>query len=74
MTAKQTQRKRIIEYMQKYGKITPMDAWDAIGCTKLSTRVGELKHEGYRIVGMWTNGINRDGQATRYKTYHLMEG
>ena len=46
MTAKQTHKNLIIWHMRTFGSITPMDAWNEYHCTKLATRVSELKREG----------------------------
>ena len=69
-----THKKLIIEYMRTHGSITPMEAWNAIGCTKLATRIGELKLEGHRISKTRTEGVNRYGKPTHYMTYRLLEG
>ena len=71
---KNTHKKMILAYMREYGKITPMEAWDTIGCTKLSTRIGELRCAGYHIIKTRTEGVNRFGQPTHYMTYRLREG
>ncbi len=71
---KDTHKKMILAYMREYGKITPMEAWDNIGCTKLATRIGELRRAGHNIIGTRTEGLNRYGETTHYMTYRLREG
>lgn len=66
-----TQKKRIIEYMKEHGSITPMEAIEHIGCTKLSTRVGELKREGHNIEGKMEKGHSRWGEDCRYMRYWI---
>lgn len=44
-----TQKREIIEYMQKYGSITPLEALHHCGCMRLSGRIFELKRSGYKI-------------------------
>ena len=63
----------IIKYIGDFGSITPMDAFMDLGCTKLATRVSELKREGYSIADKWERGRNRYGKATRWKRYRLKE-
>ena len=42
------QKRKIVEWIQEHGSITPMDAWDEIHCTKLATRIGEIeRRSGY---------------------------
>ena len=74
MTAKQTHKNLIIWHMRTFGSITPMDAWNEYHCTKLATRVSELKREGWNIIGERTDSVNKYGHATHYMTYRLKEG
>lgn len=67
------QRELIVKYIRDFGSITPMDAFMDLGCTKLATRVSELKDEGYRILDKWEKGKNRYGKPTRWKRYRLKD-
>ena len=50
--------------------ITPMDAWNVLNITKLSTRVGEINATGrYQIVNVWESHKNNQGIVKRYKRY-----
>ena len=50
--------------------ITPMDAWNKLQITKLSTRVGEINESGkYQIVNVWESHKNSNGIVKRYKRY-----
>lgn len=53
MTDKQTQHKKIIEYLSEGNVLTPIKALDVAGTMKLATRVGELIRKGYPIVKEW---------------------
>lgn len=64
-----TQKRLILDYIDTFGSITPMDAFIDLGITKLSTRVGELKRDGYNIKGTLEKGINRYGKPTHYMRY-----
>ena len=66
-----TQGERIIDYCRKYGSITPMDAFNDLGITKLATRVSELISEGEKIYKKPENGKNRFGERTSYMRYAL---
>ncbi len=68
-----TQHERILSYMQKYGSITPMDAFMELGITKLATRVGELKQDGHKISGEMVNATNRFGNKVRFMRYQIVE-
>lgn len=68
-----TQHERIIEYMRTFGSISPMEAFKDIGCTKLSTRIGELIREGYDIRKEKVTARNRYGETCHYMRYTLEE-
>lgn len=54
-----TQGERIIEYINKFGSITPLDAFRDLGITKLATRVSELKREGFKFEQEYEANKNR---------------
>ena len=68
-----THYQRIYDYMSKFGSISPMEAYDHLGETKLSTRIGEMKRRGIEIEGREEVGKNRFGQEVRYMRYRLAE-
>lgn len=65
------QQRQIVSYMERFGSITPMQAIDHLGITKLSTRVGELKQQGYDIAQAYESSYNRFGRKCRYMRYWL---
>lgn len=64
-----TQHKAILEYMERHGSITPMDAFADLGITKLATRVSELIRLGHKIRKTPTEGKNRYGEPVRFMKY-----
>ena len=64
-----TQQERILDYIDKHGSITPMDAFLDLGITKLATRVSELIRGGVRISKSQKSGKNRFGEPVRYMEY-----
>lgn len=64
-----TQKDLILKFMDDFGWITPMDAIYEIGCTKLSTRIGELIRDGVKIEKAVVYGKNRWGKAIHYMKY-----
>lgn len=46
---KQSQKKRILEYLQAGNKITPIEALNLFGCFRLSDIIFRLKAEGHNI-------------------------
>lgn len=64
-----TQRQRILRYIDDFGSITPMEAFQDLGITKLATRVSELIRDGERIEKIPEAGKNRYGDNTHYMRY-----
>lgn len=44
-----SQEKRILNYLQNGGKITPLEALNKFGCLRLSGRIYDLRRKGYNI-------------------------
>ena len=42
-----TQTEAVLDYLQTYGKITPLDALREIGCFRLEARIHDLEQKGY---------------------------
>ena len=66
-----TQAKRIIEYINKFGSITPMEAFMDLGITKLATRISEMRKEGIIFEQKAEKGVNRWGEPTYFMRYWL---
>ena len=62
----------IIKYLKQYRYITPMDAFNGLGITKLATRISELRRKGYTFADDWVEDTNRFGEKVRYKKYSLV--
>ena len=65
------QREMILQYMRENGSITPMEAIEHIGCTKLATRISELIDEGHEIIKDPIQNRNRWGKRVHYMRYRL---
>lgn len=46
-----TQKQRILDYIARNGSITTFEAFTELGITKLTTRISELRRDGYQIDG-----------------------
>lgn len=68
-----TQADKIINYIQKYGSITPLDALREFGCMRLATRIFELKADGYKIKSVMEKSTNKNGDKVHYARYFLEE-
>lgn len=68
---KKTQKEMIIEYMRKFGSISPMEALGRMGCMRLASRISELKKDGYLIESESETALNRFYDPVRYTRYYL---
>ncbi len=68
---KKSQKERILDYMQKFGSITSLEAYSELGITQLGARIDQLKREGYFFKTEWETNKNRYGEDTQYKRYRL---
>lgn len=63
---KMTQKQACLDYLKKYGSITPLEALTAFHSFRLAAIICELRKEGYVII----TKINED---KRYAIYTLMD-
>ena len=66
-----TQSERIIAYIEKYGSITPYEAFADLGITKLATRISEMTAQGMEFDKVVETSKNRYGQNVHYMRYSL---
>ena len=69
MEGKETQYTQIIAYLNEHGSITPSEAWENYGISKLATRISEMKKKGMRFNKVMEKGRNRSGVISRYARY-----
>lgn len=65
------QCERVVDYINKFGSITRMDAFLDLGITELPKRVSELRQAGVNIVGKTETGKNRFGDSTHWNRYSM---
>lgn len=70
---KPSQNERIIDYMRKYGGITPLDAIRDLGVMRLASRISDMRRLGYSIIDEWVSVENRWGEKVKVKSYRLEE-
>lgn len=66
-------KRRVLEYIQKFGSINTFQAFIDLGCTRLSEYIRQLRLD-YNIQDEWINGTNRFGEKIKYKKYFIKEG
>lgn len=71
---KPTQADRVLDYMQKFGSITTLDAFKDLGVTRLSARIWEIRHDrGYTIKSESESTKNRFGENVSYFRYSIVK-
>ena len=69
------QSDRIIDYVKKFGSISPIEAFADLDITKLATRISELRrYKGIEFTGTMVTSKNRYGETCHYMRYRLKEG
>lgn len=65
-----TQKQRILNHLKSGRTLTQLEAFNRIGCCRLSERVRELRADGHKIGGYMARVRTRDG-FTHAKKYYL---
>lgn len=63
-------KNRILNYMVEFGSITTKQAFEDLGCTRLSEYIRQLREEMY-IDDTIETRINRYGEKTQWKKYFI---
>lgn len=66
-----TQRDAILNYINEFGSITPMEAFADLGITKLATRISEMRKDGMKFKIETVKRMNRYGKTVHYARYSL---
>lgn len=65
-------RQRVLDYIIQFGSITTKQAFEDLGCTRLSEYIRQLR-KMMIINDEWEIGVNRFGEKVEYKRYFLGE-
>ena len=66
---KVTQRQLILNYIEDFGSITPMEAFGDLGVTKLATRISEMRRDGMQFQIDTVKRKNRYGKTVWFAKY-----
>ena len=64
-----TQHELILKHLDDCGSISPFEAFEEYGITKLATRISELKRQGYQFNTVMVEQKNRYGEPVRFARY-----
>lgn len=65
-------KERVLNYIKTFGEITTFQAFQDLGCTRLSEYIRQLRLE-YVIKDEWITTTNRYGEKVQFKRYWLEE-
>lgn len=68
---KPTQNERILDYINRFGSITQLDALQDLGVMRLASRISDLRSEGYPIISTVEAVQNRFGEKCHIKRYSM---
>lgn len=71
---KETQCKRIIQYINEFGSITNREASYELGILNFGARMSDLRRQGYVFNVTHEIGLNRYEDVCHYNRYRLKEG
>ena len=69
--SKITQRELIVEYINEFGSITPLEAIRDLGVYRLASRISDMKKMDFPVISEWEEVPNRRGGKSRIKRYRL---
>jgi hypothetical protein len=65
------QTEKILQHLQQYGSITPLDAMREYGIMRLASRICDIKRAGYSVKKETETAKNRNGEPVRYARYSI---
>jgi hypothetical protein len=68
-----TQAQRVLAYIEEFGSITQIEAFD-IGVMRLASRISDLRKQGIDITSKTEAVSNRYGEKCYVKRYTVAEG
>ena len=71
-TQKKTQNDLVLEYLQKFGSITSLQAFEDLGITRISARIFDLREAGHHIMSENVKVPRRNGETTTVSKYRLV--
>ena len=68
-----SQSQKILDYLQKGGSLSPLEALRLFGCGRLGARIYDLKKQGWQISTSAEVQRGPDGEYKCYARYRLAE-
>lgn len=64
-----TQNEEVLEWLKKWGCITPAEAYEELGIMRLSARIHDLRGYGHAIKSENVTRPNRNGKKVTFSRY-----
>lgn len=71
ITVKRSQKNKVFDFLDRFGSISVLDAFECYAITRLSAVIYLLRREGLVIDTVIEKGYNRFGERTRFARYYL---
>tara|TARA_R100001594_G_scaffold89451_1_gene123857 strand:- start:197 stop:415 length:219 start_codon:yes stop_codon:yes gene_type:complete len=68
-----TQKERILRHLKDRKTITALEAMKEYGIMRLTSRICELKNEGYNIRSEFVSSKNRYNESVSFSKYSLIK-
>lgn len=68
-----TQTAMVQDYMERFGSISPVEAYADLGCMRLGARIADLKKAGVPIRREMETRKNRFGKNVSYARYSIIK-
>lgn len=66
-----TQNEKVLDYMQRFGSITQLEALSDLGIMRLASRINDLKKQGHCVKKEMVSKKNYKGETIRFARYSL---
>ena len=66
-----TQTEAVLDYLERHGSITPLEAMNKLGIMRLGARIYDLKESGVKIITERVSEKNRFGELVSFARYRL---
>jgi len=63
------QKQDVLDWLNRHGSLTRMEAFIELGICELSSRIGELERDGWIIPREWMDGRAKNGRRWRVTRY-----
>lgn len=65
------QTEKVLDYLERHGSITPLEAMNKLGIMRLGARIYDLKESGVKIITDRVSEKNRNGELVNFARYRL---